>query len=84
MKNKLELNENIKTFSDFQVKSWFLDENKNIKVGDNISKIMSGDCLTLEVKEVLHGDPYKTFRIVITTDEKIYLLKTSRELKLKI
>ena len=76
-----EQNENIKTFSDFQVKSWFLDENKNIKVGDNISKIMSGDCLTLEVKEVLHGDPYKTFRIVIDKDDKVYLLKTSRELK---
>ena len=76
-----EQNENIKTFSDFQVKSWFLDENKNIKVGDNISKIMSGDCLTLEVKEILHGDPYKTFRIVIDNNDKVYLLKTSRELK---
>jgi hypothetical protein len=76
-----EQNENIKTFSDYQVKSWFLDENKNIKVGDNISKIMSGECLTLEVKEVLHGDPYKTFRIVIDKDDKVYLLKTSRELK---
>ncbi|MDR2601019.1 MAG: hypothetical protein LBC53_00995, partial [Spirochaetaceae bacterium] len=63
-----EQNENIKTFSDFQVKSWFFDGTNNIKVGDNISKIMSGDCQTLEVKEVLHGDPYKTFRIVITTD----------------
>jgi hypothetical protein len=76
-----EQNENIKTFSDFQVKSWFLDENKNIKVGDNLVKIMSGDCQTLEVKEALHGDPYKTFRIVIDKNDKVYLLKTSRELK---
>ncbi|GHU61043.1 hypothetical protein FACS189445_2550 [Spirochaetia bacterium] len=73
--------ENVKTFSDFQIKSWFVDENKNIKVGDNLSKIMSGECETLEIKEVLHGEPYKTWKIVITTDDKIYLLKTSRELK---
>jgi hypothetical protein len=74
-------NENVKTFSDYQTKSWFQDENKNIKVGDTLSKIMSGECETLEVKEVLHGEPYKTWKIIITADDKIVLLKTSRELK---
>jgi len=59
----------------------FQDENKNIKVGDNISKIMSSECETLEVKEILHGEPYKTWKIVIDNNDKIYLLKTSRELK---
>jgi hemin uptake protein HemP len=73
--------ENEKTFSDYQTKSWFQDENKNIKAGDNISKIMSGDCETIEVKELLQGEPYKTWKIVIDNNDKIYLLKTSRELK---
>jgi hypothetical protein len=77
-KNK---DENEKTFSDYQAKSWFQDENKNIKTGDNISKIMSGECETLEVKEILHGEPYKTWKIVIDNNDKIYLLKTSKELK---
>ncbi|AEF84686.1 hypothetical protein TREPR_1429 [Treponema primitia ZAS-2] len=73
--------ETIKTFSDYQIKSWFQDESKNIKVEDTVSKIISGDCKTLEVKEILHGNPYPTWRLVITTNDKIYLLKTSRELK---
>jgi hypothetical protein len=73
--------ENEKTFSDYQAKSWFQDENKNIKAGDNIAKIMSGECETLEVKELLQGEPYKTWKIVIDNNDKIYLLKTSRELK---
>jgi hypothetical protein len=72
--------ENQKTFSDLTNKSWFFDE-ENIKVGDNFPKIMSGESLTLEVKEILEGNPFHTWKIVITTDEKIYLLKTSRELK---
>jgi hypothetical protein len=73
--------ENVKMFSDLQPKSWFLDKEKNIKVVDNISDIESGNYLTLQVKELLHGEPYKTFIIVITTDEKVYLLKSSKELK---
>jgi hypothetical protein len=77
---KKEQNENIKMFSDFQNKSWIQDD-KTIKIGDSASKIMTGESQALEIKEVLHGNPYKTFRIVITTDDKIYLLKTSRELK---
>jgi hypothetical protein len=76
-----KLNENVKTFSDFTVKSWFIDKDNNIKVGDNFSKINDGESQTLEVKEILHGNPYTTWKIVITKDDKIYLLKTSRELK---
>jgi hypothetical protein len=56
-------------------------DGENIKTGDNISKIMSGEFETLEVKELYHGDIYKTWKIVITKDDKIYLLKTSKELK---
>jgi hypothetical protein len=77
MKKKVE-NEN--TFSDLNNKSWFRDGD-NIKVGDSFQKIMSGDSLTLEVKEILTGNSYQTFTIVITKDEKITLLKSSRELK---
>jgi predicted Ser/Thr protein kinase len=77
---KKTTSEEVKTFFDFTVKSWFMDGD-NIKTGDNISKIMSGDFQTLEVKEIFHGDIYKTWKIIITKDDKIYLLKTSKELK---
>jgi hypothetical protein len=72
--------ENQKTFSDLTLKSWFMDKT-NIKVGESFSKMMSGESLTLDVKEILFGSPYKTWIVVITKDEKVYLLKSSRELK---
>ena len=73
--------ENQKTFSDLTNQSWFRDGNNIIKVGKDFSKIMSGDYLTLEVKETLIGEHFQTWKIVITNDDKINLLKTSRELK---
>ena len=73
--------ENIKSFSDYQNKSWFIDENKNIKTGISIQEIMSGNCETVQVKEFLHSNPYPTFRIVINPENQIFLFKTSRELK---
>ena len=73
-------NENQKTFSDLTTKSWFTD-GQSIKIGDDFSKIMSGEFLTLEVKETLIGEQVNTWKIVITTDDKTYLLKSSRELK---
>ena len=73
-------NENQKTFSDLTTKSWFTD-GQSIKIGDDFSKIMSGEFLTLEVKEILIGEHFQTWKLVITTDDKFYLLKTSRELK---
>ena len=78
-KNKV-VNENVKTFSDLTNKSWFKDGD-NIKVGDNFPKIMSGDFQVLEVKDVLIGEQFHTWIVIITSDEKIHLLKTSRELK---
>ena len=72
--------ENEKTFSDLTNKSWFKDGD-NIKVGDSFPKIMTGDSETLEVKEILFGNQYQTWIIVLTRDEKICLLKSSRELK---
>jgi len=41
---------------------------------------MAGEGDTLAVKEMLHGDTAYTWRVVITTDENILLLRTSREL----
>jgi len=73
-------NENQKTFFDLSNKSWFAD-GENIKVGDDFSKIMSGEFQTLEIKETLVSDTFQTWKIIITKDEKIHLLKTSRELK---
>ena len=73
-------NEDQKTSMDFSNKSWFMDNN-NIKIGESFQKIMSGESQTLDINEILVGDPFQTFKIVLTKDEKIYLLKSSRELK---
>jgi hypothetical protein len=79
MKKKIE---NDKTFFDWTNKSWIIEnENKVIKTGDTALKIMSGESQTIEIKEVLYGDQYKTWILVIDTADKIYLLKTSKELK---
>ena len=72
--------ENEKTFSDLTNKSWF-KEKETIKVGDSFQKIMSGEFQVLDVKEILFGFEYQTWNIVITKDEKIHVLKSSRELK---
>ena len=72
--------ENGKTFSDLTNKSWFMDGD-NIKVGDSFQKIMSGESKTIEVKEILYGEQFQTWRIVVDKTDRIYLLKTSRELK---
>ena len=77
MKKKIE---NEKTFLDLTNKSWFKD-GENIKVGDNFPKIISGESQSLEVREVLFGNPFQTWIIVIDKEDKIYLLKSSRELK---
>ena len=72
--------ENQKTFSYLTNKSWFKDGD-NIKVGENFSKIMNNEFETIEVKEVLFGNQYQTWNIVIDKTDKIHLLKSSRELK---
>jgi hypothetical protein len=43
--------------------------------------IIKGEGETLEVKEILHGNPYQTFKMVFTVNGGVYLLKSSRELK---
>jgi hypothetical protein len=78
---KKKLDENIKTFSDFSNKSWLIDDENNIRVADKVQKIISGEHETLNIKEILHGNPYQTFKMVFTVDGGVYLLKTSRELK---
>ena len=69
-----------KTFSDFTDKFWFKDGD-NIKVGDSFPKIMSGESTTLEVKDIFLGNDSQTWIIVITQDENIHLLKSSKQLK---
>jgi hypothetical protein len=73
-------NENQKTFTDLTQKSWFTDGQK-IKIGENLTNILSGKVQIIEVKEILDGDLSKTWKIVVDKDDKIYLLKTVRELK---
>jgi len=73
-------NENEKTFSDLTHKPWFKDGDV-IKVGDSLSQIMAGEFLSIEAKEVLIGDTFRTWKIVIDRADKIYLLKSSRELR---
>jgi hypothetical protein len=77
---KAKKDENVKTFFDWAWKSW-IKEDKTIKVGETALKIMSGECVSIEVKEVLYGDQFKTWILVIDNADKIYLLKTSKELK---
>jgi hypothetical protein len=42
---------------------------------------MKGECETLEVKDTYYGEPSNTWRIIITKEDKMTLLKSSRELK---
>jgi hypothetical protein len=77
---KKKLDENIRKFSDFSNKSWLVDGD-TIKIADSVQMIIKGEGETLEVKEILHGNPYQTFKMVFTANGGIYLLKTSRELK---
>jgi len=72
--------ENQKTFSVLTDKMWFIDKDK-IKVGNNMSEIISGKTQTIDIKEILIGENYKTWNIVIDKEDKYYLLKTSKELK---
>jgi hypothetical protein len=73
-------NENQKTFSDLTNKAWIVEEN-TIKIGDSALKLMKGENTLITVKEIYFGDPWQTHRIVIDKEDKLYLLKTSRELK---
>jgi hypothetical protein len=77
---KAKKDENEKTFSDRTLDSWFYNEN-NIKIGKSFAAIMKGESETLEVKEIIVGDTSQSWFIVVTTDDKLHLLKTSRELK---
>jgi len=69
-----------KTFLVLTDKMWFTDKNK-IKVGKSMSEILSGETQTIDIKEILVGENYKTWTIVIDMEDKYYLLKTSKELK---
>jgi hypothetical protein len=69
-----------KTFTDLTQKSWFVDGQK-IKIGESLSNILSGKVEIIDTKEILDGDLSKTWKIVVDKEDKIYLLKTSRELK---
>jgi hypothetical protein len=75
-------NENVKTFFNWANKSWIMEnENKTIKTGDTALKIMSGECQSIQIKDILYGDQFKTWILIIDNEDKIYLLKTSKELK---
>jgi hypothetical protein len=77
---KVKKDENVKTFFDWANKSWVI-EDKTIRAGDTALNVMKGECATIEVKDILYGDQYKTWILVIDNADKIYLLKTSKELK---
>ena len=72
--------ENQKTFTDLTQKHWFADGQK-IKVGESPLEMMSGKVKVLDVKEILNGDKSKSWKIAVDKEDKIYLLKTARELK---
>jgi hypothetical protein len=81
MKKKIT-DENVKQFSDLSNMSWITEnDGKVINVGDTALKLMKGEGQKIEVKEILYSDTWQTWRIVIDQTDKIYLIKTSRELK---
>ena len=77
-KKKVEV-EDEKKFTDLTQKSWFRTGD-SIKVGDNFSEIHEGRYSTLDIKEIYSGDPLQTWVIIIDSDDKIYLLKSSKNL----
>ena len=79
MKKKIT-DENIKKFSDLSNKAWIAEAN-SIKVGDSALKIMKGESETIAIKDIFFGEPWQTFRIVIDQQDKVFLLKSARELK---
>jgi hypothetical protein len=82
-KQTVTADENVRQFKDLTDKSWILEnDGKQIKVGDNVANLISGDCQTLEVSEILHGEPWKTWRIAINAvDNSFILLKTAKQVK---
>jgi hypothetical protein len=73
-------NEDVKTFDDFSNQYWYNDGEK-IMVGNDFKAIVAGDCQTLIPKEIIYGAPAKTWRLIVTVDDKLHLIKTSKQLK---
>jgi hypothetical protein len=72
----------VRQFKDFGDKTWLAEKDgKQIKVGESVAKIISGESETIAITEILHGTPWKTWRIALANDGQIILLKTSREVK---
>jgi hypothetical protein len=76
---KMKKNDDMKRFNDFTFKTWLID-GSNIIIGESFSKIMKKESETFEVKDILYGEEHNSWRIVITTEGRILLLKTSKEL----
>jgi hypothetical protein len=70
-----------KTFTDKTFALWFVDDEGKIRIGQSLSKIMKGECETLEAKDIFFGEPSNTWRIVVSVDDRVYLLKSAKELK---
>jgi len=81
MAKETALDENRKTFEDKTLNSWYTDDKGKVKIGESLAKIMKGDCETVDVRENYYGEPSNTWRIITTNDNRMILLKSSRELK---
>jgi hypothetical protein len=67
MAKKQAANEDAQKFQDATHRSWLMEtDGRRVKVGDTAGKIMAGEYETLEVKEMLYGDTFNTWRILIT------------------
>jgi hypothetical protein len=72
----------VRQFKDFGDKTWISEKDgKQIKVGASVAKIIAGESEEIAITELLHGTPWKTWRIALTPENSIILLKTSREVK---
>ena len=82
MTKKQANDENVRKLKDMTHRAWVTEtDGKHIKIGDTTAKVMAGACETLEIREMLYGEPFNAWRILVTADGNVHLLKFSKELK---
>jgi len=72
-KNK---DENARKLLNMTNRSWITyDNGKYIKIGDDVTKLLTDECEHYEIKEFLRGVPCNTWIVVFTTDGSMILIK---------
>lgn len=78
-KKEVVVDENVKYFHDITNKNWVLDEDsKEIKIGNSVSEILKNEFETIHYKELMKDQKIVTWQVAVSTDDNIYLLRSSR------